>query len=280
MSDLERFYQRCARFYDGDYEAAGYDEDLDFYVGSAQAAFEGTGRPVLEMGCGTGRALLPTARAGVEVVGLELSQAMLDQLEAKLAGESDDVRRRVRLVRGDVRDADLSDVAPDGGFSLVTAPFRVVQHLVSREDQRRWLRTVRRVLAADGELLFDVFLPDYSQIASDPELHVDVERVDPETGEEIRRVASAHHTPEEQTFEVRFEWLVGPPGEEPQAIPGVTTTVRWFTRAELENLLELEGFRAVEIAGDFDGHAVGPDSTDLVVRARLTRPDERPAETP
>lgn len=268
MTDLERFYQRCARFYDGDYEAAGYDEDLELYVRSARRAFERTGRPVLEMGCGTGRVLLPTARAGVEIVGLELSEAMLGQLEAKLSDEDEDVRRRVDLIRGDIRDADLGDITPEGGFSLVTAPFRVVQHLVTRDDQRRWLRTVRRCLAADGELLFDVFLPDYSQISADPELHVDVERIDRSTGEEIRRVASAEHSPHEQTFEVRFEWLVGAVGKEPRVVPGVTTTVRWFTRAELENLLELEGFEAVEIAGDFDGHAVGPDSTDLVVRAR------------
>jgi SAM-dependent methyltransferase len=268
VSELERFYRRCARFYDGDYEAAGYDEDLELYVDAARRAFETTGRPVLEMGCGTGRVLLPTARAGVEVVGLELSQAMLDQLEAKLAGEPEEVRQRVRLVQGDIRDADLGDAGLERGFSLVTAPFRVVQHLVTRDDQRRWLRTVHRCLAEGGELLFDVFLPDYSQVSADPELHVDVERVDPETGEEIRRVASADHSPHEQTFEVRFEWLVGPVGKKPRLVPGVTTTVRWFTRAELENLLELERFQVVEIVGDFDRHPVGPDSTDLVVRAR------------
>jgi SAM-dependent methyltransferase len=47
--------------------------DIDFFVAAAQAS----GGPVLEVGCGTGRVLIPTARAGIEIVGLDLSPHML-----------------------------------------------------------------------------------------------------------------------------------------------------------------------------------------------------------
>lgn len=256
------FYDLCSRYYDGDYEAAGYDDDVDFYVDLGRAS----GGPVLEMGCGSGRVLLPVARAGVEVVGVDASPGMLARLEARLAGEPEAVRRRVRLLQGDIRTAEAG-----GPFALVTAPFRVVQHLVEQADQRAWLRNVARHLRRDppGELVFDVFQPDYSMISESPLLSVDVEREDPETGRTVRRVSRAHHHPETQTFEVGFQWLVeGEDGEETVAAE-VETLARWFTRPELELLLEIEGFELLDFWGGFDRSPFGEGSEDQVVRARL-----------
>ena len=59
-------------------------EDVAFYV---ERAREGKGR-VLELGCGRGRVLIPTARAGREIVGLDLSPWMLAVCREKLARES------------------------------------------------------------------------------------------------------------------------------------------------------------------------------------------------
>ena len=47
--------------------------DVKFYVDFAVES----GGPVLELGCGTGRILIPTARAGVNITGLEKSEEML-----------------------------------------------------------------------------------------------------------------------------------------------------------------------------------------------------------
>jgi ubiquinone/menaquinone biosynthesis C-methylase UbiE len=48
--------------------------DVDFYV---QAALE-TGEPALEVGCGTGRVLIPTARAELQITGLDRSDVMFN----------------------------------------------------------------------------------------------------------------------------------------------------------------------------------------------------------
>ena len=259
------FYDACAAFYDGDYEAAGYDHDVPFYVELARES----GGPVLEMGCGTGRVLLPVARAGLEIAGLDASAAMLARLETRLAAEPEAVRRRVRLLHGDVRTARV-----EGEFALVTAPFRVVQHLVERADQRAWLRNVARHLRREppGELVFDVFQPDYALIAESPTLSVDVEREDPATGRAVRRISRSDHHPESQTFEVGFEWLVeGPDGAE-RIESSIETVARWFTRPELECLLEIEGYEIVDFWGAFDRTPFGRDSEDQIVRARLKPP--------
>ena len=105
--------------------------DVDFYVDLAGSA-EGK---VLELGCGTGRILIPTAAAGCEIVGLDISNPMLAKCREKLQRQPKKVQKRVRLAQGDMSSFDLKET-----FALVTAPFRSFQHLISVEEQISCLR--------------------------------------------------------------------------------------------------------------------------------------------
>lgn len=100
--------------------------DVASYVKQAQES----GGPGLELGCGTGRVLIPPARAGIEIVGVDLSRSMLAICRDKLAREPDDVRARVEMVEADMRRFDLGRE-----FRLVTLPFRPFQHLMTVQDQ-------------------------------------------------------------------------------------------------------------------------------------------------
>ena len=115
-------YESFAEFYD---HVVPYRSRIDvaFFVDMARAS----GGPVLEVGCGTGRVLLPCARAGVDVVGLDVARPMLDVLRRSLARESADVQRRVRIVHDDMRTFALGQ-----RFPLVTLPFRSFQHMLTR----------------------------------------------------------------------------------------------------------------------------------------------------
>ena len=117
-------YGFSAEFYD---HVPTYRErpDVAFYVSEALSA-RGL---VLEVGCGTGRVVLPTARAGVDIVGLDLSAHMLRVCRSRLSEEPADVQARVQLTQGDMREFSLSMQ-----FSLVTLPFRSFQHLVTAAD--------------------------------------------------------------------------------------------------------------------------------------------------
>ncbi|MFQ5968764.1 MAG: class I SAM-dependent methyltransferase, partial [Acidimicrobiia bacterium] len=114
-----------AEFYD---HVVPYRErdDIAFWVQMAHDA----GGPVLEVGCGTGRVLIPTARAGIQITGLDLSSSMLAVCRHKLAHEPDEVRARVKLLEADMRDFHIE---PE--FRLATTPFRPFQHLITVEDQ-------------------------------------------------------------------------------------------------------------------------------------------------
>jgi SAM-dependent methyltransferase len=110
-----------------------------------------SGRPLLELGVGTGRLALPLARRGVEIVGLDSSKAMLDRLGAKLEGES------IRLVCADMAAPPLRP-AP---FGIVVVAFNTLFNLGSREAQQRCLHAARTLLGDDGRLIVEtVVFPD------------------------------------------------------------------------------------------------------------------------
>ena len=80
-------YERIAAFYDAivPYQQR---EDVAFFVEMARE----TGGPVLEVGCGTGRVLIPTARAGVSISGLDASPSMLKVCRESLSRAPEDLR--------------------------------------------------------------------------------------------------------------------------------------------------------------------------------------------
>lgn len=260
--ELREFYRISSAYYDADYAAKGYCEDVAFYVDMAVAS----GGPVLEMGCGTGRILLPTARAGIHVHGLEMSPEMLSRLRESLAGEPAEVQQRVSLSEGDMRHTQVP-----GSFALVTAPFRVAQHLLEREDQRAWLRNVRRHLSPGGALCFDVFQPDYRLMVEAAGPRTVIDRTDPATGLRVRRIEHAIPHLEMQKLEVHFQWLVEDASGAQVSSSSGSFFFRWFTRAELENLLELEGFRITDYWGSFSCETFGKGSQHQIIRAEARK---------
>ena len=126
-------------------------EDIDFYV---RLAIE-SGGPVLEIGVGSGRIAVPTALAGIAVVGVDRSGAMLDLARAKARAQG----VSLELVRADMRE--LPEL---GTFPLVTVPFRALLHLRDDAERLGVFRSLRARLQPGGLLAFDVFHPDRRDI--------------------------------------------------------------------------------------------------------------------
>ena len=148
-------YHVIAKYYDGAYAAKQDLVDLPFYL---DLATQSRG-PVLEIACGTGRVLLPIARKGIEICGVDNSLHMLDVLKENLAREPDEVRQRITLQEGDMRTFRLNQK-----FPMVMIPFRPMQHMFTVEDQVAALRTAAAHLTDQGTLAFDVFYPKFEMI--------------------------------------------------------------------------------------------------------------------
>jgi SAM-dependent methyltransferase len=144
-------YDAIARLYDP--WSAGVVEDVSFYVEEAVAS----GGPVVELGVGTGRIAIPTAAAGVDVIGVDTSAEMLAvcREQARAAG----VESRVDLRLGDLRRPPVAEQVP-----LVTCPFRAYLHLASDEERLEALGAARALLKPRGRLVFDVFTPSQEDI--------------------------------------------------------------------------------------------------------------------
>ena len=114
-------------------------EDISFYV---EEALQAAARPVVELGVGTGRIAIPTALAGVHVIGVDASAGMLEVAAARAldAGVAD----RLDLRRGDLRRPPV-----DERVLLVTCPFRAFLHLPTDVVERAFVGT--EVILAAGK---------------------------------------------------------------------------------------------------------------------------------
>jgi SAM-dependent methyltransferase len=144
-------YDPIARLYDP--WSVGVIEDITFYVDEALTA----GSPVIELGVGTGRIAIPTAMAGVQVIGIDSSAGML-AVCAERAHEAG-VGELLDLRQGDLRRPPVTDLV-----RLVTCPFRAFLHLASDEERLEALAAVRGLLERGGRLVFDVFAPSRADI--------------------------------------------------------------------------------------------------------------------
>ena len=245
----------------------GRVEDVRYYVDLAQAR----GGPVLEYGCGNGRIAIPTARAGVEITGVDLSREMLADLERRLEVEPREVRARLRAVQGDMRSVVLRR-----RFPLVTCPFNAFLHLYAREDVERFLGRVRAHLAPRGELCFDVSVPEPSELARDPgrAFHAPRFRYPGGPSGEGEMVRYSERFDYDKWRQVLFVAMEFKPmaGGEPWMTP---LSHRQFYPQELEALLHYNGFTITDVFGDFFGGAPERSSAVMVVHARASSRSSR-----
>jgi SAM-dependent methyltransferase len=148
-------YSVTAKHYDAAYATKQDLVDLPFYL---ELAKQSAG-PVLEIACGTGRVLLPIAREGIQIDGVDNSLPMVRVLKSHIENEPAQIRRRITFHQGDMRHFRLRKK-----FPLVIIPFRPLQHMYTLQDQLNALTTAAFHLQKKGILAFDVFYPKMERI--------------------------------------------------------------------------------------------------------------------
>ncbi len=249
-----------AHYEDVTYYTATYKkriDDVQYYVSLA----ENRGGPVLEYGIGNGRIALPIARHGIDVAGVDLSSEMLGDLRARLLGEPEEVRRRVRLHAGDMRKLRLQR-----RFPLVFCTFNTALHLYTRQDVERFLARVRDHLTARGVFVVDLAVPSPADLLREPSRAYHTPRFrHPTTGDIVRYGERYDYDPVRQISFVSMEFdPIGAPGRAWSA----PLAHRQFFPQEWEALLHYNGLRAEKIFGDFHGGPLTAASDVMVWHAR------------
>jgi len=231
--------------------------DIDFYIDFSCSAKGKT----LELGCGTGRILIPTAAAGCEIVGLDNSEAMLAKCQEKLKTQPKEVQDNITIIHGNMISFDLKET-----FKLITIPFRGFQHLISIDDQLACLQCVNRHLGREGKLIFDLFQVDPRRLF-DPAFtkeSEDTSEVVLPDGRKFRRCnrcAAFHRTEQYNEIEL-IHYVTYPSGKTERLLQKFA--LRYFFRYEVEHLLARSGFRVVELFGNYDKSPLIDDSPDMI----------------
>jgi SAM-dependent methyltransferase len=230
-------------------------DDIPFYIEAARES----GGPVLELGCGTGRVSIPIAEAGIDVIGLDSSPAMLGAARRKAQRIAPD-SGVLTFVQADMRDFSL-----DSEFALVIIPFRGYLSLLTVEDQTRTLVNIKGHLAPGGRLVFNIFVPDLNMLVQEGDVSYHLRDVtDPETGARYVLWHQSSYDNHNQIVNARV--IV-----EELDVTGTMVRrlyrdfqLRYVHRWELHHLLVLCGYEVLDLFGDFERSPFDESSAEMV----------------
>jgi SAM-dependent methyltransferase len=153
------FDERVASRYD-DSSAAMFSSEVVEPAVDLLAELAGDGR-ALELGIGTGRIALPLAERGVEVHGIDLSQAMVARLREKPGGDA------IPVAIGD-----FASTRADGAFRLVYLVFNTINNLTTQAEQVACFRNAAAHLEPGGCFVIEVGVPDLQRVSPGETMHV------------------------------------------------------------------------------------------------------------
>jgi SAM-dependent methyltransferase len=239
-----------ARLYDWEHDP--YQDDVELFVALARRY----GGPVLELACGTGRLLAPLVASGLECTGVDNAPAMLARARHRLGAT-------VTLVEQPMQALQL-----DGRFRTILIALDSFGLLTQRADQVATLRGAREHATHDARLVLDVSNGNLRGGGEPPEelLH-HLTSPDPSTTRPITKWVVRRPNPAEQLDEMTCLYdELDSQGVVHRCI--LPMRLRWFTRFELELLLEQAGWAVEDLYGDYDLQPYGPSSERLIVVAR------------
>jgi SAM-dependent methyltransferase len=239
--------------YDELFESLDFDRRFWLEVGR-----EARG-PVLDVGCGTGRILLPLLEAGVDADGVDLSRAMLERLRTKAAKQG----FHPRLLAADMRDFTMPRL-----YARVICAFNAFAHCETIEDQLATLRGCREHLAPGGALVLHISYPGVALwLGAGAEPVLEHETTSVATGHRLqlydRRFLDRVNQSQRSEIEVRELDAAG----NVVASHRSEARQRWVYRYELELLLSLAGFARCEFQGDFEGGPLTRDDQQMIAWA-------------
>ena len=215
-------------------------DEIGFYIGMVHEI----GGTCLDVGCGTGRVLIPIAHEGLDITGLDSSDFMVDECIKKIKEED----LQVNIIEGDMVDFDLgkkfnSLIVPGGSFQLIN----------DRAKAMDTLENFRNHLNKNGLLVMSFFNPFYEishesldgvwRLEKDKEINEKGSRALCHTCMDLDRC--------EQIMEVRHRYELLDDNGIVEKSEIKTSMIRWYGKYEIELLLQKAGFSDVKIYGDF-----------------------------
>jgi ubiquinone/menaquinone biosynthesis C-methylase UbiE len=251
-------YAALAHVYD--LQHGTFTPDVDMYQRFAELCRSELGpqAAVLEIGCGTGRVMIPLVEAGHRVVGVDESSEMLRIARDRLS--------RFPAERWAVLEQDARALEWPERFGMAFVAINTFLHNLSRENQLGMLTAARRHLLPGGRLIVD--LPPNDELSYQPEdgqFEFEATLVDPETSAIIDKFVASRVFWAEQLQQLSYRLVEkGPQGTRTQT---VTFHLRHVFKHEMELLLLHAGFGSWVWYGDYDLSDYADGSPRMIVVA-------------
>jgi SAM-dependent methyltransferase len=248
-----------ADFYDWENARTLGRRDLAFW----RATLAREAAPTLELGCGTGRLLIPLARSGAAMTGIDRSTPMLARAIAKSRRLLK--ARRPRLTRGDIRTLPFAAAT----FGVVMAPYGLLQSLVRDADLRAMLGEVARVLRPGGLIGIDLVpdLPKWQEYQRQVSL-----TGTGDGGDEITLIESVRQDRRRGLTMFDEEFVARRPSGRRER-RRFTLTFRTLAMAVVTRTLATHGFEVTARYGSYRGAPWTPESDVWIVMARRPHPE-------
>jgi SAM-dependent methyltransferase len=240
------------------YDVFPFTDDVPLYLDLARRQ----GRRVLEVACGSGRVLVPLARAGFDAVGIDASEHMLALARSKLDREN----LHAELALLDMRSLDL----PCKDFDLAIVAVKSFAYLTEASEQLACLQAILGHLRPGGVLAMDLLHPALEWLSAPPgSMHDDLLQHVPERGITLSRVESVVST--DLARQVRVIRSIYETVDDRGRVVDkrfVEWPYRWMHRFEAEHLLQRAGFEIEAVQGGYVGEPFTSDSPTMLFVAR------------
>jgi SAM-dependent methyltransferase len=220
--------------------------ELGFYSGMAT----GLERPILELGCGTGRLSVPLAKLGHVVTGIDCSEEMLSKARTRAKAEGVEVE----FLHADARNLKVEPMD-----RLIISSFNFLAHLRDFDDLRRFFVCVRECMGPRGFLIIEEDSPLAHQIENDPQERRLIGAHLNEQGGQVEFYESCSYDRATQVQKrTRFKHEAG-------RVTTSTVNTRLFFPQELDNILRMFGFRTLLKLGGFEMQPFTSESERQIV---------------
>jgi SAM-dependent methyltransferase len=213
---------------------------------------------VLELGCGTGRVLLPVAKDGIDIDGLDAAPAMIARLKARAAAAGLAPRAEV---------ADMRSFEMGRRYRLAFCAFNGFAHCETVADQLACLRASHRHLEPGGALVLHMSYPGPAYWAEPEGKAVLEHEVARPGGGKVQMWDDRRKDVVAQRQDSVVEIWELDAADRPLAVHRFTTAQRWVYRFELELLFAAAGFSRWEFLGGFDGRPLRAPDDQMVAWA-------------
>jgi len=191
--------------------------------------------PALELGIGTGRIALPLSERGLEVHGIDASQAIGARMRAKPGGGA------IPVTISDFSDFSLKDGNRHRKFRLVYVVFNTLFQATSQQAQVQCFRSVAAHLSDDGAFLVEAFVPDPTRFTRNQ--NISAGRVE----SDLVSIDISRHDPVNQFVQSQHVFFTE------YGIKLYPVQVRYSWPSELDLMAQLAGMRLRERWADWDG---------------------------